>query len=366
MTYRERVLKILMREKPDKVAWFGDLDYWATALITQGKRSKEFKQSSKYIDWHRDLGVGFYLQGYFPFKAKYHFKQKTWSNGHRRYRKIFTPKGNLQECWEYLPGSFTEGPIEHLVKSKKDLAALCYMYKNTEWEEDYDFAWQRMEQIGDQGILLCYTPKSPFMHLVVYDAGIMAVTFAEMNAPDEFAETLNVMDQSFNQAARIVVDSPAEAVMIPENLSAELIGPNYFEKYMRDYQEKWIKEIKKTEKFSFIHMDGTLKGLLAQETSTGIDVLEALTPAPVGDLAIDQWAEFANNHGTILWGGIPGSYFTPAIGDDEFDDHIKTVLSVMRRDPRYVLGVADQVPPDALEYRVRRVSELVDKYGVYK
>jgi hypothetical protein len=30
-----------------------------------------------------------------------------------------------------------------------------------------------------------------------------------------------------------------------------------------------------------------------------------------------------------------------------------------------VLGVADQVPPDALEERVRRVGELVGKYGMY-
>ena len=37
----------------------------------------------------------------------------------------------------------------------------------------------------------------------------------------------------------------------------------------------------------------------------------------------------------------------------------------MRREPRYVLGVADQVPPDGLESRVRRVAEIVDEYGFY-
>ncbi len=31
--------------------------------------------------------------------------------------------------------------------------------------------------------------------------------------------------------------------MIPENLSAEMIGPRYFEKYMRAYQEEWFGEI---------------------------------------------------------------------------------------------------------------------------
>jgi hypothetical protein len=53
------------------------------------------------------------------------------------------------------------------------------------------------------------------------------------------------------------------------------------------------------------------------------------------------------------------------VSDEEFDAHVRRVLEVMRSEPRYVLGVADQVPPDGLERRVRRVGELVEKYGAY-
>ncbi len=66
------------------------------------------------------------------------------------------------------PDSYSEAPIEHLVKSEEDLPALRYVYTHTSWEPDYDYAYRRLEQIGDQGILLCYLPKSPFMHLVVW------------------------------------------------------------------------------------------------------------------------------------------------------------------------------------------------------
>jgi hypothetical protein len=37
----------------------------------------------------------------------------------------------------------------------------------------------------------------------------------------------------------------------------------------------------------------------------------------------------------------------------------------MKKQPRYVLGVADQVPPKARFERVKRVSELVESYGCY-
>jgi uroporphyrinogen-III decarboxylase len=365
MTPRERILTLLSGRRPDRVPWFGDLDYWATALIAQGKRPADFKGSPEYIEWHRSLGVGFYLQGYFPFRAVLDLEERVWNEGNRRYRELVTPHGVLRECWEYLPESYAEAPIEHLVKSELDLHALRYVYEHTDWVPDYDFARRRREEIGDQGILLCYLPKSPFMHLVALEAGIAAVTFADVAAPDEFAETLAVMSVAFDRAAELAVQSPAEVLMIPENLSAEMIGPRYFEKYMRVYQEHWIRKIAAAGKHSFIHMDGTLKGLLREEASTGVTVIEAMTPEPVGDLPIERWAEKAANPATVLWGGIPGVYFTPKVDDAEFDRHVQSVLEVMRSDPRYVLGVADQVPPDCLERRVRRVEELVERFGAF-
>ena len=366
MTNREQILKILNGEKPDKVPWFGDLDYWATALVANGKKPKNFQKSPEYIDWHRDLGVGYYLQGYFPYKAKNHFQENTWYNGNLKFREIITPKGNLKECWEYVPDTCSEAPREHLVKSVKDLAALRYVYENIEWEPDYDFALERIEQIGDMGISLLYLPHTPYMQLLVIEAGVEAVTYCAMDEPDELAETLQSMKKSFDHAAQIAIDGPTETLMIPENLSSEMVGPDNFEKYMRNTQTEWVEKMKKAGKFSFLHMDGTLKGLLAREASTGFTVIEAMTPFPVGDLAIEEWESVANNPKTIFWGGMPGSYFTANVTDHEFDRHVRAVLAVMRKNPRYVLGVADQVPPDALEYRVKRVRELVDQFGAYE
>ncbi len=366
MTPRERILAVLHGKKPDQVPWFGDLDYWANSLIKRGLKPDDFIQSDEYIQWHRDLEVGFYLQGYFPFTTHYDgCEVTTWNEGNRRYTEIFTPVGSVRECWEYIPASYTEGPVEHFLKSEEDLPAMMHIYENMRFEPDYDFAYKRQKQVGDQGIVLCYLPKSPFMHLVALEAGIMAVTMIAMMNPDAFAELLAVMEKAFDKAARIAVDSPAEALMIPENLSSEMVGPQFFELYMRSYQEKWIQEIKKAGKYSFIHIDGTLRGLLREEASTGFTVLEALTPKPAGDMDIQEIAPLVNNKETIIWGGIPGVCFTPHVSDEEFDRHVREVLEVMRQEPRFVLGVADQVPPDGLEYRVRRVAQLVSECGNY-
>jgi len=366
-TPRERVLAILNKEQPDRVPWFGDLDYWATGLRVRGVVGADFVQSQAYVDWHRDLRVGFYLQGTFPFRVQYDgsIAVKKWREGNLRYRQFDTPYGQLRDCWQWIEQSCSEAPIEHLIKTSADLAVMTYIIRHQSTEPDYDALARRRKQVGEQGIVLGYMPRSPFMDLLVEDCGIETLTLLQLDAQDQLAELMEVKESAHDLASAITVDSPAEALMIPENLSAEMVGPQNFEKYLRRYQTRWAKNIAAAGKYSFVHMDGTLRGLLKQECSVGLTVLEALTPEPVGDVAIEQWADYAGESRTIFWGGLPGVYFTPLIDDAEFDRQVIDVLAVMSQEPRYVLGVADQVPPDALEERVRRVADLVDRYGRY-
>ena len=76
-----------------------------------------------------------------------------------------------------MPESFCESPSEHFLKSVDDLAAMRYLYENTRYEPAYDFAEKRLKQAGEMGVVLCYLPRSPFMHLVAIEAGITALTF---------------------------------------------------------------------------------------------------------------------------------------------------------------------------------------------
>lgn len=363
---RERALAVLRGRRPDCVPWFGDLDYLATAEIGRGRRPADFKQSAAYLDWHRDLKLGFYLQGYFPFRTIVENCRVTeWREGPDRVRRIETPHGALQERWTWLPDSFTEGPVEHLLKGAADLPAYGYLHAHTRYEPDYAFGEARGPQIGDIGLHLAYLPKSPFMQLVALDAGIMAVVEMLDDAPELFAATLAIVERSHDAAAALAVASPAEVLMIPENLSSESVGPALFERFMRPYQTKWTARIRAAGKFSCMHLDGTLRGLLREECTVGFDFIESLTPAPVGDLAVEDWAGYGAGSGTIFWGGIPGAYFAPSVGEAEFERLVRSVLAVMRREPRYVLGVADQVPPDGLESRLCRVAELVEECGRY-
>jgi hypothetical protein len=366
MTPRERVLSVLNGEKPDFVPWLADLDYYATAQIAQGKQPAGFQSSDRYIAWHRDLGVGFYQQASWPYREIHEgCDVREWREGPIRHRQIVTPEGTLRERWQWSDLTFSQAPIERLVKSIDDLPAYRFLFSHTRYEPDYAMAERRGEQVVEMGIVMCFLPWSPLMRMVVVDAGIECVVMMHADAPERIDETLRVVKESLDRASAVAVGSPAEVLMITENLSSEVVGERLFERYLRDSYVEWSGKIRAAGRFSCIHMDGTLAGLLRQVSAVGFSFIEAMTPAPVGDVAVRDWPRFRAGSRTIYWGGIPGSYFTPMVSDDEFDRHVKEVLSVMRTDGRMVLGVADQVPPDGMERRIRRVSELVEDFGAY-
>ena len=366
MTSRERVLALLSGEKPDQVPWFADLDYYTTGLIARGERASDFKRSDEYIQWHKELGAGFYLQGYMPFREIVEgCTIEERRDGDLRHRRISTPKGHLTETWKWSAATVSDAPIERLVKGEKELPAYRYYYEHLRFEPDHELAERRRELVEEIGVVLCYTPRSPFMRMVAIDAGIENVLNAFVNAQDEFEETLGVMKRVLDNAVDIAVQGPADIIMIPENLSSEVVGPNFFEKYMKEYQTDWVDRIHRSGKFSTMHLDGTLRGLLRQEAQIGYTFIEAMTPAPAGDLLVEEWEEYLAGTDVVAWGGLPGAFFAEGTSDTEFDEFVIGVLSVMRKKPRYVLGVADQVPPDGSERRIRRVRELVDEYGKY-
>ena len=221
MTIRERALSVLNHRTPDVVPWLGDLAYWVTWLNRADLMPDKYKGDGLY-QLHRDLGVGFYLQGYFPFKEIHDGVEiiDERADG-RRVTRVRTPYGDIQETHVYLPDSYTSARTEHFVKSWRDLAPLRYLYEHTFYEPNYELAARRYDLVGDHGLVLCYLPKSPFMELVALKAGIEAVTYALTDAPEEFAETLAVMTRKHGEAA---ADRARLARRMPDDPRKPLFG----------------------------------------------------------------------------------------------------------------------------------------------
>jgi hypothetical protein len=363
MNERERALAVLSGRKPDLIPWYADLAYWTTYLNTDHLMPAKYKGDGMY-QLNRDLGTGFYLQGFFPFQEIHDYEETIERQGNARITRINTPYGEIRQVEAWIPEAYCWAWPEKYVKSWRDLKALQHVFEHTHYEPDYQLAADRYDLIGDNGVVLCYLPRSPFMVTTVLLAGIEAVAFAIADARDEFDETMAVLTQNLDVASDLAVNSPAECLMIPDNISSEVVGKNLYARYVRPFHAKWTTRIRDAGKISCVHIDGTLSGLVREISDAGFDFLEAMTPHPVGDIPVEEWKNWINDK-AVMWGGIPGVYFTDLVSDQEFDAFVIRLLETMTSEPRYVLGVADQVPPQSRWERIARVRPLVEEYGRY-
>ena len=249
MTERERVLAVLKHEKPDRLPWLADFDYLISSWKTDGIYPAKYE--NRYGDeglqrMHRDFGAGFYLQGYEPFTAvRSGVDIQTQKCGDVTVTTWNTPVGSLREVTQFSKASYSSGITEHLIKDIEDLKVYAWICAHTHYEPNYELAQMRYKSIGDNGVVLCYTPKSPLMALVALLAGVENVTYMKMDDEEEFAALLDEIEDCYDEACRLAVESPAECIMIPENISSECVA-SFYQDHMnmltyhgRHWQQDW-------------------------------------------------------------------------------------------------------------------------------
>ena len=389
MKLRERALSILKGKVADRLPWYGYLNDWHNATQNKGLLEKKYMGFEGILNLHRDLRVGCLLGGepYIPVyrncevvevERKSTSYEKIFNKDLYRgskiikskdnndiIREVSTPVGKIKEIWKYSPITFSWAPTKYFINSIQDLKVFKYWIQNTNYKPFYDVLDMIKEGIGEQGLVLSSQPRSPFSQFITLYAGIINTINLFMDDRKLFNETIKVLEQKSDEEAEITLKSPTDVIGICENLSSDVVGKNFFEDYIRPFDEKWTKKIKGEGKYSLMHFDGYLKGLLKEASKLGFSIINGMTPKPSGDLEISEFRDYVKSN-TIMWGGIPAIFFTSFVNDKEFEKFVSEAIKVFVSEPRYILGMGDEIPANGLIKRVKMVSDLVEKYGLYK
>ena len=143
-----------------------------------------------------------------------------------------------------------------------------------------------------------------------------------------------------------------------------MISPKIFEKYHIPYYKRRAEKLHVAKKYIFVHIDGALRGLLPLMWKTGVDCAQSVTPAPVGDVYVEKLREVAGPN-IILWGGLPGIYFSYLYPEKSLREMAMDVIKYHLDGHKFIMGVADQVPPDGDIKRVKMITNLVEKNARY-
>jgi len=371
MNLEERLLAVFSGEKTDVMPWFADLTYWYRAKEYWNDLPGKYLGERGRIRLYRKLGCGsheelYNLPGEFTF---YNVKHVTSVENLRDGTVIFedgyqTPMGSIVSVNKFVTKSVSSAIIKYAVETKQDLKVLQYIHKNHEFKPNYSLQYDRLKNWKGVGFVSSLPPRTPFQRLIVVWAGVVNTIRLMMREPEELEETIQIMSEADDPIYDAIYKSPAPGVYFGENLTSEVISPKIFEKYHVPYYKRRSEQLHVAKKYIFVHIDGALRGLLPLMWKTGVDCAQSVTPAPAGDVPVDKLREVAGPN-IILWGGLPGIYFSHLYSEKNLREMAMDVIKYHLDGHKFIMGVADQVPPDGDIKRVKMITNLVEKNARY-
>jgi hypothetical protein len=373
MTERERLLTVYRGETPDRVPFFLDLSHWFYQRhgIPFDLSVPHLEPEWDLIAYHKNVGAGFYvpnLNSYFdvtlPPDVVATATKEMAPQGPEITWRLETPIGIIERKRQWEEQSYSWNVSKWGVRTEQDLRVLGYALSRYQYQP----AWERytpwVESLGDYGVVYISIGYSAMGHLLGYWMGIEGTIYASVNMPGVLREVVDQINDNILSCVDMVCRSPAEVIIMGDNFSGDIQPPRFFKKWSEPFYAEAIRRVREAGKYSAVHIDGRLRGILKCFGDLGASCADAVTPAPMGDLTPRQCREEAGPD-MILSGGVPPNLWLPEVSDRAFKRSVLDWLAIRRLSPRLVANAGDQVPPGAPEYRIEMMRELVEEHGRY-
>jgi hypothetical protein len=359
----EAFLNLLRGEPAGEIVFTADITYWIAGRKADGTARPEWDTEEGFLQLHRELGIlpYYYYEKFWAFEAQYDasIEVESSSSGHTTIRAMRTPVGTLAEESVYLPDSCSVGCTRHFLSEPKDLKVLRYVLERRRLVPACldDYPARRRLWASYDGLPPLGLPRSPLAAMCYEWAGVANTVYWLMDCEDELTSIFSLMEEQEEPILDAVCRLAPPLVHFPDNLSSDNLASLY-DRYMAPDHRRRIDRLREAGVACAVHLDGTVRGLLPRLIGAGFDAIEALTPKPAGDLTIDEIAALAGPWPGVLWGGVPGVLFAPPFTWEQMEEHVRHLVESWGRRP-FIIGVADQIPPDGNVERCRQIAQWI-------
>lgn len=367
MTERDRLLKVLKKEIPDRVPWFADLGHWYRAQ--SDKPWDLFAISNRtqgMIDLHKEVKAGWYIEVGALHREVYvdGVRRERGLSGDMAIEMFITPLGEIRMERKWNPISYSWDIVKLMVESVKDLEILTYAMERKHFIPEYE-NWNLIEQAaGDIGLGFPSMGYTGFGSLISYYMGIQNTVYAVYDYPEAVKKYVDICNRKHLELTDLYCKSQAPHIFFGDNLSGDVQSPELFLKYSFNHYKEIARRLHAYGKTVSAHCDGRLNNIMNLIAKTGVDVADACTPAPGGDLTPCEMRHQAGNE-LVLFGGVSPNMWLPQTKERDFIEHVKKWLELRKVSPRLVQSAGDQVPPGTELKRIKLMADIVEEYGRY-
>lgn len=360
MTPRDRVYAVLRGEQPDRVP-FAPYD----VLVPRGDFEREM----------RNRGMALCARSWSVAEHAPHTHVESYEEAGVAYRAYHMPSGVIRVGRRYAGRIIDGGEIQcvYPITTVSDFAPAIELINDTEYAADHDAYTAHVRDMGADGVVRLEGPIAPYessymeerllwFHLSTWGT-------AQADWPDAFNRLLAALAARVERMIPHILDSPADFVSM--GWFGGLYSPRQFARHLLPYFHEHLPRLHASGKICSLHADAINLAAFAELLGeTGVDVIEAFTPPPVGNLSLAD-ARAAWGPDTVIWVNFPETVFW--LGRQATYDYTVDLLKQDAGSRRLVLGLTEMgvwgATTSEMEHLfkegMRAVMDAIDDYGVY-
>ena len=393
MTHRERMLAAMRGRATDRIPWAPRMDLWCVARRARGTLPPRFEglDIAQIAD---ELGVGCRalaadytrpgdragaaLRGLGIRNHPDHcyrvevrdLRVEHHDQGGTRQTTIHTPAGPVTMRHSSTQQMTVEGitiPFieKYPIVSEQDFEPVARVFEHLEVIPTPAGYAAFDERIGPSGVAIASGPGSASpMHLLLHELMHMEefyVLYAEQRPAME--DLAHRMEPFFHAVLEAQLACDAQVIFWGANYDQDTTWPPFFREHILPWLQPVSRRAHAAGKLVLTHTDGENRALLADYPACGFDVAEAVCPRPMTSCTL---AELRHGMGpnVTVWGGIPCvALLDQSMDAGAFEACMDETFAELGTGERLILGVSDNVPPDANLDRLEQIKHRIDAFG---
>jgi len=275
---------------------------------------------------------------------------------------LHTPEGELQEVW--VDAAIAAHLHEHYIKEPADYRALMALVRDRQYRPEPAGWLAAWNDIGEDGLPHTSLGRTAYQQLWIewVNPTDLAAHMADEPALMEevFATLDEAMEKVFAVACEVVRQAPVPYLVLPDNITAPMIGERYFRRFcvpmyrrLREMLDAVGSDIPVA-----VHADGELKPLWKAFGESGVGWIDSMSPPPDNNTSVaDALREWPNT-------GV-GINFPSSIHLKDEEAIYQATMEILEqggRSHRLQIQISEDFPPDAWRKSYPQIVRAIDDF----
>lgn len=333
----------------------------------------DFDLAEKFVAYHDYFGCevlftqGHHGDGYVPSTAE-NWDVTVTRTGDRdkqhRITTVRTPAGELTQEMNFersSPHMIVLAVEKYLIESRQDFDIFAQYVPPAQFM-DPDMVRRARKAVGDKGLV---NPCTHGAFNTIAQFRKLENVMMDPIADEGFYRTMIKFLLDWQMAAyREVIEAGADCIEIGGNMATSCVGPDFFQRYVREYENELARQIHAAGAYVVYHNCGDAQLIMHLYNDMEIDMWGYLTGAPFGDVVLEDALRIIRPN-MALRGNIDQVEFLRNATPAAIQERVRNLLEKVMPRGNWVLCTSD-FPFDGLPYEnMQAFADAGREYGCY-